>query len=341
MANPFNYNGPLEGRSGFHGRTSELTRIASRIAADRPQSVSVVAAVQAGKSSLVNYLLDAEVQAEYLEDPSQYVLPRMRLSYDPPQTPDVFFQRLASALAYCGIEDMEPTYDGFGTVVRDLMAAGRKMVLFLDDFGVVTSNAGYPLDFFSFMRSVANSHDVGYLTTSSDQLQKLCHTQDVEESPFFNIFTTVTLEPFTDKAARAMVTEAAQAEGTALDDEVEWILELGGRHPYLLQVAAGLAFEEKSAGTPLNRDSLASRAFEEAHNYLERLWGDLSEPQRQVLSAISGNNPVEKRHQYAVESLERQGLLIVNGSPKFAAHLVQLHAERNAPKKGFFAKLFG
>ena len=77
MPNPYSYEGAIQGAEGFRNRASEITRITSRIAAERPQSVSVVGSGRSGKSSLVNYLLDPSVQAEYLDDPSQYLLPRM------------------------------------------------------------------------------------------------------------------------------------------------------------------------------------------------------------------------------------------------------------------------
>ena len=316
----------------------------SRIAAERPQSVSVVGPTQTGKSSLINCLFDLAAQEEYLDDPSMYVLLPLRMQYDTPATPEAFFERVRLALGYAGVERMSPDYDGFSDVVCNLMSEERRMILFLDDFGEVTKNEGFPFDFFSFMRSIANSYDVGYLTTLSRPLHTLCHTQDIEESPFFNIFTMVNLEPFSDKEARRLVTEPAAVAGQDFAEEVEQILGLAGRHPYLLQVASSLAFEARGNGEALNEDTLAERAFDISRPYLQRIWAELSESERQVLAAVSAGTPIDRRDQYAMESLQRYGLLQAgDDGPGFAAALVKRCAQEGdgAKKKGFLQRLFG
>jgi len=58
MTNPYVYAQPIQGRDGFYGRASELTRISSRIAAETPQSVCVVGEPKSGKTSLINFLCD-------------------------------------------------------------------------------------------------------------------------------------------------------------------------------------------------------------------------------------------------------------------------------------------
>jgi AAA+ ATPase superfamily predicted ATPase len=342
MENPYNFECPLQGKAGFYGRTSELTRIASRIAAERPQSVSVVGPPQTGKSSLVNYLFDPEAQADYLDDPSRYILLRLRLRFETPTTPTAFFERVRQALEFTDIEAMSPDYDGFSEVVRKMMSEGRRMIVILDDFGEVTRNAGFTLDFFSFLRSIANSHDVAYLTTSSRPLNTLCHT-NIEESPFFNIFTTVSLEPFSEAEARSLVTDPAVSAGAPFTDEVEPILELAGRQPYLLQATSSLAFEARAAGKRLDVEELAVRAYQISRSYLERVWEELSEAQRLVLASVSDRKTVERRHQYAVESLRRLGLLRMDGEdPEFAAGLMRRHANQGGgAKKGLLRRLFG
>jgi eukaryotic-like serine/threonine-protein kinase len=341
VSNPYCFDQPIEEPGSFFNRTSELTRIASRIAADRPQSVSVVGPACSGKTSLINWLCHPEAQKQYLEDPPQCLLLRLRLSFDPPQTPQAFFERVNRAVLWHGEEGIEATYDGFDGLVRRLMKDKRKLIVFLDDFGLVTRNAGFPLDFFSFMRSLANSHDVGYLTTSWDALQRMCHTQDIEESPFFNIFTTVTLEPFKTTEARRLVEEPAAAAGQPFGEEVDWILELGGRSPYLLQVASHVAFAAVSEGSS-EMGTIADRAYSAAQKHLDELWQDLSEPQRQVMCAITDGKRVDHRQEYAAESLERMGMAFRDneGAYSIPAALVARYVGAHG-KGGFLKRLFG
>lgn len=309
MVNPYSYKAPLKGRAGFFGRHSELMRVSSRVAAGRPQSVSVVGAPLTGKTSMLNWLNDPAAQAEYLDDPAQYVFLFLGLRAHAPDTPQTFFAQLGAALQQGGHGDMVPTYKGFDGLVRRLMQEGRKLVVFLDDFELVTSNRGFPLEFFSFMRSVANSSDVGYVTTSPAPLQQLCYTTDIEESPFFNIFTTVNLEPLKEEEARRLVVAPAQEAGAPFAEEVEWILRLAGAWPYLLQLTAGAAFEARTGGS-LKEKALEERAFKEASGYFERIWAEyFPEAQQEVLRAVCAGKEVAPRHQYAAETLERRGYL--------------------------------
>lgn len=313
MVNPYSYQAPLKGRAGFFGRHSELMRISSRIAADRPQSVSVVGAPLTGKTSMLNWLTDPAAQAEYLDDPAQYVFLFLGLRAQTPDTPQTFFAQLDAALRQGGHGDMAPTYNGFDGLVRRLMQEGRKLVVFCDDFELVTSNRGFPLEFFSFMRSVANSNDVGYVTTSPAPLQQLCYTTDIEESPFFNIFTTVNLEPLKEEEARRLVEASTQEAGAPFAEEVEWILRLAGTWPYLLQLTASAAFEARASGS-LNEKMLEERAFKEARGFLERIWAEhFPEAQQEVMRAVCAGKEVAPRQQYAAEALERRGYLYKTG----------------------------
>ncbi len=149
MTNPFRYREPLSGETGFFNRVSEKMRIGSRIGADRPQSVSIVGELQVGKTSLVNWLCDPAAQADFLDSPVQYVFLSLDLSADPPKNTRDFFERVDRTWQQNGGGGMTPTYDGFNEMVKGLMQEGKKLVLFLDDFGLVTQNSGFPLDFFS------------------------------------------------------------------------------------------------------------------------------------------------------------------------------------------------
>jgi DNA replication protein DnaC len=208
--------------------------VTARIATEQPQSVSIIGGPRSGKTSLINYLTEASVREEYLTDSPSCVLVQIELGKSPPDCPKTFFLQISEALQQAGEAAIEPNTDGFDKAVKRLMKAEKKMVLFLDDFGTVTQNSRFALNFFSFLRSVANGSDVGYVTTSSLPLQELCHTEDIEDSPFFNIFTTVNLEPFSEEAARQLVQKPAEQAGQPFGKEVEWIWQLAGGFPQLL-----------------------------------------------------------------------------------------------------------
>ncbi len=312
--NPYVHRRPVTGSAGFFNRTSEIRRISSRVAADRPQSVSIVGEPGIGKTSLLNWLCDPTSQAEYLDNPASYVTLLLSLGTESPQSPEAFFSLVKEVLESTDGGTMAPSYGGFNELVKLLMQEQRKLVLFCDDFGVITQNRNFPLDFFSFMRSLANSNDIGYVTTSSAPLQKLCYTQDIEESPFFNIFTTVNLESFKADESRRLVEEPAQAAGSPFGQETDWVLELGGNLPYLLQATASIAFDARANGG-IQHKRLGDAAAKEVQGYLETLWNEaFSEVEQEVMRRLSNGKPIERRLEFAAEALERSGHLRKAGS---------------------------
>ncbi len=341
MENPYVHTRPIEGNNEFYNRTSEIMRISSRVAADRPQSVSIVGEPGIGKTSLLNWLCDPTSQAEYLDEPDSYVMLLLSLEKNSPENPEAFFGLVQTALDAADRGSMKPNYDGFNDLVKRLMQEKKKLVLFCDDFGAVTQHQDFPLDFFSFMRSLANSHDVGYVTTSSGPLQKLCHTQDIEESPFFNIFTTVNLEAFKAEEARRLVEEPARAAGRPFEQETEWVLDLGGNLPYLLQATASIAFDVRINGS-IEQEDLRDAAAREVKGYLEALWEDaFTEAEQEVLRRLSGGKPVERRLEFAAEALERSGHLRRAGSDYEIAAGLLARFVKDHSSGGFLKRLFG
>lgn len=334
--NPYVYDRPLTQREQFHGRRSEIVRIYSRIAADRPQSVSIVGEPRVGKTSLLNWLYHEGSRTEYIEDLSAYVYLLLFLKEGTPDDPAAFFEQLGLALREADQGDMEPSYAGLTHLVERLMKEGRKLVLFCDDFGLVTQSTGFPLEFFSFMRSVANNNDVAYVMTSSAPLQTLCASSDLEESPFFNIFSTVILRPFSDKEACAFL-----QEGGVSEEEADWILALAGGSPYLLQLTASLAADAQ-AEKALDKDVVADRVFAEAQPFLELLWQEnLSPAQKKVLQLICKGEALEPRNEYAAKELERGGHLRSTGDGYEIRSDLLKRFVAEAKGGGFWRRLFG
>ena len=113
----------------------------------------------------------------------------------------------------------------------------------------MTTNPAFPLEVFAFLRSIANTYDVAYVTTAVADLQTLCASPTLEDSPFFNIFTPVTLQPFPEEEATQLIQARAIAAGAPFaTEEVAWIVRLAGGHPSLLQLTAHVAWAIRAAG---------------------------------------------------------------------------------------------
>lgn len=299
--------------------------------------------------------------------------------------------------------------------MQQLATAGLRLVGLFDEFETVTGSDAFGAEFFGFLRSLANSYPVAYVTASRRDLRSLCRSQEISESPFFNIFAQVSLGPLEPEEAQRLICEPSAAAGVPLAEHAEELRALGGYLPLFLQMACSAAFECRLEDDGYDAGRVERRFREEADAHLtylwehladderhvmqtlmsghepavegqatlrrletmgcvvregtqvrpftrslaavlaeggvveigavhlERVWEEMSEAQRLVLASVSAGKTVERRHQYAVESLRRLGLLRLDGEdPEFAAGLMRRHANQGGgPKKGLLRRLFG
>ncbi len=81
--------------------------------------------------------------------------------------------------------------DKFSAILDQVEGQGFYTVLLMDAFDNITRNKEFDADFFGFLRSQAGK--VSYVTASIAPLYEVCHN-DIEGSPFFNIFSTHSIE---------------------------------------------------------------------------------------------------------------------------------------------------
>ena len=214
-------------------RTSQGRRVQQRIYADRPQCVSVVGDPKIGKTTFLDWLDETARNADPVP-PAGTRFVRLDLTGTAADSPSVFLRAVLENLratpaggeepsarmsAIPGPTDASPrTYAALESEVQSLAQTGGRLILLLDDFDRVTASQAFPPTFFSFLRSLANNFPVAYVTTSRLDLQQLCVSKEVEESPFFNIFQNLTLGPLDEAQTRVLVAE--RAPGAADPQEI-------------------------------------------------------------------------------------------------------------------------
>ena len=82
---------------------------------------------------------------------------------------------------------------------------GLHVTLLMDEFENIGRNENFEPDFYYGLRSLAIHHNLALITGSRIDLVELSHLDQVRSSPFFNIFSTIHLQPFTPEDVHSFV----------------------------------------------------------------------------------------------------------------------------------------
>ncbi len=302
----------------FFGRRREVSRILSRMGTERPQSVSVVGDRRIGKSSLLHYLTWPQVQLQHLRDPSALVVVSLDFQQLRIVSLEAFFSLLFKQIQVVK-QDLgdpgRPGYGAFQTILETLGKEGKKLIFLFDEFDAITSNSAFDGEFFSYLRSAANNYAVAYVTSSKTELQRLCHSSEIADSPFFNIFTNLYLKPFEREEAVELITRPSEKHGIPLDAFVEEIMELAGLFPFYLQIACSIYFDwlEENPFKPLNDQEIETRFLEEAGSHFEYFWEHAGSQAREVLTGITEGVQPGPEEVHICRRFVREGYLVEEG----------------------------
>jgi hypothetical protein len=341
---------PIRQPAEFIGQKSLLRRIFSRVGTERPQSVAVIGGAKTGKTSLLNCIADPSTREQNLEATGSYLFFRLdgALGQAQETTAEHFLAALCAQLGCLspgpdrappsGPDGASPSgagnpYTTLQRVVERQHAEGRRLVLLLDDFHLITSNSRFPLEFFSFLRSLANNYNLAYLTTSFLELQKLCVIKDIEESPFFNIFTNLSLGPLSVEEGEQLLAGLTGRKPEEFHELVAWC----GTFPYVLKLTAASLESSGTGPAHLNAEKLLLPLFKP---YFERVLSILPPEALGPLKSIARDRDPDPREVHSLRPLIKQGFLqereetVRPFSPAFGSFLKQGLSRRMLAGKG-------
>jgi eukaryotic-like serine/threonine-protein kinase len=303
--------------SEFYGRRREVAKIFARIGASRPQSVAIVGERRIGKSSLLNHLCHPEIRRHHLENPDAYTFVLIDLQEQReigiPAFFETLFQGIELALGRARPPEVPANYEGARQALLQLQEERRKLILLFDEFDAITRNPNFPEEFFAFLRAVANKYDIAYVTTSGRDLQQLCHTDRIADSPFFNIFSNLFLTRFERDEALALIQEPSSKAGIPLTPYASDVLDLAGLFPFFLQIACSAFFEQLAEGGALDLGRARASFQEEAEPHFKYICEHFDDDQRSVLRDLLEGRSVPPSRLYLVAKLKRDGYLLEEG----------------------------
>ena len=291
--NPYYDHTAVRDPAMFFGREEELSELYE--AGHRLQSISIVGQRHIGKSSIFKYMGLPEVQSRFEQRFHYQLCQRIFILIDLRDYLDKkredFFTSVSEQIFDRArqVADIRLPQKNGADQLSELLEQIEKSkfhpVLLMDAFDKVTRNPQFDLDFFSFLRSLATRGRVSYITASTLPLHEMSHEQ-IMTSPFFDIFITCKIGPLTQEAATQLINIPAEKAGCNFTpEEVDWILDQAGRHPFFLQVTCRFLFDEKckSNGSSLDMKRVQERVYNELLPLFAKVWDDLNEEQQKMV----------------------------------------------------------
>jgi serine/threonine protein kinase/AAA+ ATPase superfamily predicted ATPase len=345
--NPYMNRVTIKNINEFYGRQNEVNKIYSRIGASRPQSISIVGERRIGKSSLLNYIYNPVNRSKYLRNPDEHIL----IFIDFQEKRGIQLPEFFEAVYECLIKEFNgglelnvpPDYNGFTKVVGTLDTKGLKLILIFDEFEVITKSTDFNTEFYSYARSIANNFNLSYIVSSGRNLQTLCHSKEISDSPFFNIFSNLTLTQFAEEEAVELITRPAERSGISMTNHIPLILDMGGYYPFFLQMVCAAFFEHLKDSPQIGKseiEQIREEIFDEAKVHFQQIWDICDEDQRKVLLQLCKGPQIDESREFILKNLIKSGYVkLQNNKPHiFSSIFRDFLIAKYGAEKGFSKK---
>lgn len=348
LRNPFFSRQRITNPDSFYGRQQEIESLYSAVITH--QCRSIVGERKLGKSSLLAAVAHPDRMASYGLDPARTLFLYLDLEGMASAEREDFWIELLDGLSATLppgrlLDQVERLLDvgslRFTTIrrlLRRVRDAGLDLVLCLDEFEGLARNPNFEPDFYGELRSLAGELGIVYLTASKRGLYELTyHHSGTLSSPFFNIFSEMTLGLIPEDEARGLLANLSQqGQGSGFcEEEVDLALELAGPHPFFLQIAGFHLYELPGHGkskAPDAYDRAARRFNAEAEDHYRYLWSQLTADEQQALLSPNMAGEALRKALQAKALIRRQGRRYVPFGHAFAVFLEgRRHEEEVTP----------
>ena len=242
ISSPFLFGAPVRDPVMFFDREEELTRALMLI--EREQHLSIVGPRRIGKTSLLLAI------RQRLQDRKEYIC--LSIDMQGLRSEQEFYLRLEKELkrapgAKLPSDDAkEVSVLEVETILGEVKRNEQRVVLLLDEFEVAAQGflAGELSDqFFGTLRAWGSSNLITMVVVSATDLFELAVGSQMA-SPFANIFTVLRLGAFSREVASQLATLSGSVPFS--QEEVDFIVDTTGGHPFFIQMFCSLLIEAKN-----------------------------------------------------------------------------------------------
>lgn len=300
--NPFYNRQRISDPNYFFARRREVDVLYSALVTH--QCRSLVGERKIGKSSLLTYVGSEQGLRRYGLDPERQIVLYFDLEAMSSASPCDFWcevlDRLSARVSDAPlteamrkvVDEGEVRFMQVRRLLRRARDAGYEIALCLDEFEALAQNPRFETDFYGELRSLAGELGLVYLTASKRSLYEVTFEHsDTLSSPFFNIFTELPLAVLDEAEADELLSGTARLAGVELSpEELRLARELGGTHPFFLQLAGFHLFETPGLGAPRvpeESQQVRRRFLAEAEDHYRYLWAQLTPTQQMALVNLS------------------------------------------------------
>jgi len=308
--NPFHNRSSITKPGEFYGRNQELRHLSDMLL--NTQCCAIVGERRMGKSSLLRHISMPEIHDACGLPESEYIFAYVDFQGKEELSQEDFWKLLLQRLGR-RVEDAD-LKDSFAEVRRqdsirlldieylldEISFTGVNIVCLFDEFEYTAKSKQLDANFFSGLRSLANSFPIAYVTATQRSLLELDYLSDALDSPFFNIFREMPLGPFSESEALQLIRQPLAETAIAFDEDDEaFIFRTGGLHPFFLQIACYHLFDayrESGVADKTELHESASKNFmDESLQHFRYYWDKSDTNEQGILTHLAMLSASEKK----------------------------------------------
>lgn len=326
LLNPYFNRIAIKDPKYFFGREEEVHYIMSLLR--NTQSCSIVGPRRIGKSSLINYISHPEVIKKYGLGPDEFIFVSIDLEGLGELTQSDFFQIMVEELRNRITDDelrrrMETVLEketirflDLKNIIKNISDSGKKIIFLLDEFELITNNENLDCNFFSGLRNLANSYNVGYITASHTPLLDLTFSKETLGSPFFNFFSQIDLSLVKKDEVQDIIITPSRSTNVVFPENIINLIEnTTGPHPFFLQMLCFHAFEwlrDKGSISDSDLPIILERFENEALPHFHYFWTHLTPEEQEVIKKLQIKKQLSDQPSLhtTIKTLKRKALLV-------------------------------
>jgi hypothetical protein len=293
------------------------------------ESCHVIAAASIGKTRLIDFMMRADVQENYLQEHAKNtLLIRVDLNRLDAMNDTGFYELLMNAIvSSCGQKpELSELQQEFARILSEVLLrndlpslrfvelfiqrlcqdTNLKLVIIFDEFDIAYKEL--PSKIFANLRAIrdANKNRLCYILFLRNQLEKLRAPNENES--FYELVSRnlIGLGPYNHKDSLIIVEQLeARRQYQLTEEQREWIVQMSGGHPGLMQALLSVIINLPNLKDPLTnlRSLVRQEAVEEE---CRKIWDSLPGDEQKGLITFVRTNSVP---QQVLKRLSAKGML--------------------------------